>query len=268
MNFHLGLVLTLGALAATGRAPDVEVTTLDSQQGRGGGRGVVLIRCAARSTNLVLYSRGAILDVGVGGADRDVIVATAHGLPTDLESVVDECRVIGPDNRSYRVERVWRGRAAEAGNEDDWAVLLTKRRLEGDVGRLRVGQVTDDAVARLTSEHAPVRLLMRNPDLPKRNCALSEFASARETVGLMSYSCPSAPGSSGSPIVAGIDGRALLIGIHLGWGFEGESGGRVRVVSVGRAIDAEIAAAITAAAAQAGVASRTSRRNDADGPPR
>jgi hypothetical protein len=258
MDFHVGLVLTLGALAVSG-APDVAVTTLDVQS-RGGGRGVALIRCAARGTNLTFYSRGAILDVDVGGADRDVIVATAHGLPADVESIVEECRVIGPDDRRYRVESIRRGRTAKAGDADDWAVLLTKRRLEGDIGRLRVAQLTNDAVARLTSEHAPVRLLVRNPDLPTRDCALSEFAAARTAVGLMSYSCPSAPGSSGSPIIAGIEGRALLIGIHIGWGFGGQSDGRVRIVSIGRSIDAEIAAAITAAAEQAGVASRASRR--------
>jgi hypothetical protein len=257
MDFYLGVVL--GVLGATG-ARDVAVATLDAHEARSAGRGVALIRCTAPGTNLIFYSRGAILDVDVGGADRDVIVATAHGLPTDLESIVDECRIIGPDNRYYRVESIRRGRATEAGDTGDWAVLLTKRRLAGDIGRLRVAQLTNDAVAQLTSEHTPVRLLTRNPSLPTRDCALSEFAAARTAVGLVSYSCPSAPGSSGSPIVSSIDGRALLIGIHLGWGFGGESDGRMRVVSIGRAFDAEIAAAITAAAAQAGAASRASRR--------
>jgi hypothetical protein len=259
MELHLGLVLTLGALAATGGGPAIDVTRFDSEPA-GGGRGVAVIRCANRATDLLFYSRGAILDVDVRDADHDVIVATAHGLPTELESLLAECRVIGPDNRFYRIESVWRGRASEAGNADDWAVLLTKRRLEGHVGRLRVGQLTDDAVARLTSEHAPVRLVLRNPDLPRRDCALSEFASAAKGIGLISYSCLSAPGSSGSPLIASIGGRALLIGIHLGWGFGRESDGRVRVVSIGRAIDAEIAAAITAAAEQAGAASLASRR--------
>jgi hypothetical protein len=248
MDFQLGLVLTLGALAAAGPAPVVEPTALDSQHGLESGQGVALIRCLAAGANLVFYSRGAILDVG---GDRDVIVATAHGLPTELESVVDDCRVIAPDNRYYRIDSAQRGRAAEPGDEDDWAVLLTKRRLEGDVGRLRVAQLTDDSMARLTSEHAPVRMFMRNPDLSTRDCVLNEFAGARHHTGLMSYSCRSAPGSSGSPIVASRGGRSWLIGIHLGWGFVGDSDGRIRTVSVGRAIDATIAAAITAAAQQA-----------------
>jgi hypothetical protein len=263
MSLHLGLVLTAGALAVSGRVPNLDVATLESLQRPGAGVGVAVIRCATRGANLLYYSRGAILDVDLGSADHDVILATAHGLPTNLESVAGECKVLGPDNRYYRVERVWSGRTAKGGNEDawqnDWAVLLTKRRIEGDVARLRVGQVTNDALAWLNREHSPMRMLLRNPDLPKRDCVLRESATTRETAGLISYSCHASPGSSGSPLVTAIAGRAWLIGIHLGWGFTLESDGMVRTVSLGRAIDAEIAAAITAAAAQAGAVSRASR---------
>jgi hypothetical protein len=264
MSFHLGLVLTVGALAVSGRAPDLEVATLDSLQRPGGGVGVAVIRCATRDASLLYYSRGAILDVDLGSADHDVILATAHGLPANLESVTEECKVLGPDNRYYRVEGVWSGRTTEAGREDagqnDWAVLLTKHRLEGDVARLRAGQVTNDAMAWLNAEHTPLRMLLRNPDLPTRDCVLRESTTTRETAGLISYSCHSSPGSSGSPILTAVAGRAWLIGIHLGWGFTLENDGVVRAVSIGRAIDAEIAAAITAAAAQASGASRAPRR--------
>jgi len=56
---------------------------------------------------------------------------------------------------------------------------------------------------------------------------------------------------SGSPILARIDGRPLLIGIHVGWGLVGVDGGQVRSFNVGHAIDEEIAVAIAAAVAQA-----------------
>ena len=91
-----------------------------------------------------------------------------------------------------------------------------------------------------------MRLLLRYADVHQGDCHLLPFGAAPPQDALV-YSCRSAPGLSGSPVLAGINGRMLVIGIHLGWALQPVEDGRLRLVSVGYPIDAEIAAAITSA---------------------
>jgi hypothetical protein len=127
--------------------------------------------------------------------------------------------------------------------------------LQGHVDRLQPGQVTVEGLLRLAAQEAPVRFVSRNPDRPPRDCKLVPIDEA--TLGalpdglIMLYSCWGAPGLSGSPLLANIAGRPIVIGIHVGWGFRWTEAGRLRAVSVGHPIDAQIAAALGAAAVRA-----------------
>jgi hypothetical protein len=200
------------------------------------------------------FSRAAVLDLDLGDADHDVVLTTAHGLSPRREAVRRDCRILAGD-RAYRIEAAWRAVGDESATGNDWAVLLVSRRLKGDVDRLRPVQLTVDAMLRLAAEESPVRLASRRPGLRQHDCKLLPIDDAtlasRDDGLIMFYSCRGAPGLSGSPILATIGGRRLAIGVHLGWSFKWGEGGRLRAVSVGHPIDAQIAAALAAAALRA-----------------
>lgn len=234
------------ALSASAAA----VATLEPQSGVGFERGVAFLRCKTGPRSW-RTSRGAILDLDLRGADRDVILTTAHGLPASQNAVPHDCRVLGARGESYRIEYAWRGTGEDHDGIEDWAVLLVRRRVGGDVGRLRVAQVTPDGLLRLAAQQAPVRLV-RTADAG--DCNLYPFADAaleaRPGSTLFFYSCPTAPGLSGSPILASIEGRPLLIAIHVGWSIRAVDHG-LRPAAVGRPIDAEIVSAMSAASTRA-----------------
>lgn len=249
------LVVLWAALGNGSSGAAVEVTTLAPRTGLGVESGIVLLRCRGDGANLWRISRGVVLDLDLGESDRDVVLTTAHGLSPRPEAVRRDCRILGARGRTYRIEAAWRDAGDAFATSRDWAVLLVSRRLEGDVDRLLPGQMTVGGMLRLAAQEAPVRLLSRNSAARQRDCNLLPIDEA--TLGasldgsMMPYSCRGAPGLSGSAILANIEGRPVVIGIHVGWGFTWLDDGRVRAVSVGHPIDAQIAAALTAAAARA-----------------
>lgn len=141
----------------------------------------------------------------------------------------------------------------------DWAVLLVDGRLRGEVGRLRPASVSGAYWSQLAVAQAPVRLVLRQAEAADGDCHLRPLLAPYDyqPTDLLLYSCPGppdrsrAPGLSGSPIVTRADGRTVVVGIHLGWGLQVFDDGRLHPISIGRPIDAEISAAITAAAEQA-----------------
>jgi hypothetical protein len=164
--------------------------------------------------------------------------------------------VLGAGGRAYRIREVWRGSRRDSDTSSDWAVLLVDSRLRGVVGRLAPGRVADDRWRQLEAVRAPVRLVLREAEAEAGECRLRPTAEPYDDAAtdLVLYTCPGnpdrsrAPGLSGSPIVAGVEGRALVVGIHLGWGFQFFEDGRLHAVSLGRPIDTDVAAAIAAAA--------------------
>lgn len=238
-------VLSWGLLWQVAADAALETTAPVPQSGAGVDRGVVHIACKTGTGNEAILSRGAVLDLELPDRDPDIILTAAHGLPAERTTVLHRCRVFGAHGRPYRIGRVWRAAADDpTALGRDWAVLLLKRRLAGKVGRVRPARVLPDALVRLAAERAPVRLA----DLPHGDCNLRSPDGDRLHL-MMVYSCHSFPGSSGSPILAGLDGRTVVIGIHLAWGLV-SIGGSAHSTSIGRPIDTEIAAAITAAAAE------------------
>jgi hypothetical protein len=247
----------IGILALCGLASSAvaeEITTLTPQSGAGSANGVVLVRCSAGATNTWRVSRGAILDLDLLDTNRDVVLTTAHGLTGREGDVLRDCRVLGPRGRAYRIESAWRAASAAADSTRDWAVLLVKRRVRGDVARLPAAHITVQAMARLAAAEVPVRLV-RGASAGQGDCNLYPFRGEDLEIGrgglLMFYSCRRAPGLSGSPILASIDGRPLVIGIHVGWSLTSIAGAPLRSVAVGQPIDAEIAGALAVAVARA-----------------
>ena len=211
----------------------------------GGGieRGIAFLRCATPTEGVFRTSRGAILDVG---APADVLLTTAHGLPSDTEAVKRDCRVL-VRGEAHAIAEVWHAGGDRAGPAHDWAVIVTQR-ITGNVHRWRVGRATTDWLVDAVTQGAPISLVLRSPDVPQSNCRLEP--ETQDPRVLFAHSCVTHPGMSGSPMVLGlgVEPEPVLIAVHVGsqtrW-----TGTKLDFVSVARPIDAEIAAAIEAAAA-------------------
>ena len=258
MGFRIRVATVVGlALLGQLRAQaGMDVTVSWIVGGTGVERGVVQIRCSTETPNLMRLSRGAVLQLDAD-TKRDIILATAHGLPESAGAVFGLCRVLGPHGYPYRITKVWRSARAGLGMEDDWAVLLVHGRLEGDVGRLTPAKVSADEWTDLADGAATVRLLLRQADPREGDCQLRRLSAPYEYLPteLLVYFCGAtmagAPGLSGSPLLIGVEGRPFVVGVHLGWGLRTFDDGRLHAVSLGRPIDGEIAAAISAAAEDA-----------------
>ena len=233
--------LASAALCAHG----VEVTTLPAPTGAGIERGVAVLRCATDVRGVYWESRGAVLEVGVGGR-ADVVLTARHGLPASSDAVLSDCRAIARGKR-YPVDALWRSPTIEADWQNDWAVLLT-RGLGDHIRRLRPGYMTPAALARLVTEQAPVRLVLRYGDETQSDCHLEQSPDAHAPLVL--NSCVSYAGLSGTPLIAMIEGQpiviATLVGSRLEW-----DGARFKSGSIAHALDLDVAAAIAAAVARA-----------------
>ena len=229
--------LTWMALPAHG----VQVTTLPPPSGAGIERGVAVLRCSTDVRGVYWESRGAVLDVGTGNRS-DVLLTTGHGLPAATDAVLRDCHAIAR-GKHYLVQAVWRSSAIEGDWQHDWAVLLT-RGLGDGIRRLRPGLMTPPALARLMSERAPVRLVLRYADEAQSDCRVEPGRYTQPP--LLSISCVSHAGLSGTPLVAMIEGEPIMIATLVGSRLEWD-GGRFISGSVVRAVDSEAAAAIETA---------------------
>jgi hypothetical protein len=252
LRIRVATVVGLALLGQIRAEAGMDVTGPGFGGGTGVERGVVQIRCDTDVANRVRLSRGAVLQLN-GGPKRDVVLATAHGLPESPSAILGACRVLGAHSLPYRITNVWRSPRGDAGMADDWAVLLVEGRLEGDVGRLAPAKVSGDEWTELADGGAPVRVLLRQADPREGDCHLRQLTVPYEYLPteLLVYFCGAttrAAGLSGSPLLIGVEGRPFVIGVHLGWGLQMLDDGRLHAVSLGRPIDGEVAAAISKAA--------------------
>ncbi|MEO8465017.1 MAG: hypothetical protein ABI640_06720 [Gammaproteobacteria bacterium] len=248
-------VVTIVGLALLGQAQgkastDVALPWLTG--GTGAERGVVQIRCGTNVVNMVRLSRGAMLQLN-GEAKSDLVLAAAHGLPESRDAVLRACRVLGAHGRPYRIANIWRSARSGTDMTDDWAVVLVRGRLAGDVGRLTPARVTGDKWTEIENGEASVRVLLRQAELREGDCRLRPSMAPYEyrPTELLVYACSAtsrAAGLSGSPLMIGVEGMPFVIGVHLGWGLQMFDDGRLHAVSLGRPIDGAIAAAIADAA--------------------
>jgi hypothetical protein len=255
LRIRVATVVGLALLGQIRAEAGMDVTVPWIVGGTGVERGVVQIRCSTDAPTVVRLSRGAVLQVN-GDTKRDLVFATAHGLPESPGDVLGICRVLGAHGRPYRIANVWRSARTGLGIADDWAVLLVEGRLEGDVGRLAPAKVSGDEWTQLADGAATVRVLLRQADPREGDCHLRQLTVPYEYLPteLLVYFCGAttrAAGLSGSPLLIGVEGRPFVVGVHLGWGLQMLDDGRLHAVSLGRPIDGEIAAAIAEAAEEA-----------------
>ena len=234
------LLATSSWAAFTGQS-DIEVSADSDFQSQD--VGVVRIRC--RVDQHIHFFRGTVIDNAQPESAWDVVLTTLHGLPDDVDIVTDRCVVVDAFGEELELQAVWlpplRGRVSPS----DWAVLLTEERIAGISGRLRVSATPSSEPMRLMQSGAPVRLPLFKP-IAERPCGLiqSELTNSPGNPTLFAHTCRAWPGHSGSPILMSKNGRALLVGIHLGRRRNHFTGMQY---GVGRAVDSTIIAAIDAA---------------------
>jgi hypothetical protein len=239
------LTLAVGAPAIHAEEFDAPVPP----QGIDVERGVVVIRCVADQPRHYWRSRGAVLDVGAASRRRDVVLTARHGLPSTPESIRRGCSVRGEQQAWYGIEQVWLGpRTAE--REHDWAVLVTARPLGMSVRRLAYNDLAPQVWTRLMQDQKPARLLLLRIETEQDGCRLAQnwLSAAEAAAGLFMHSCHSWDGLSGSPLIIGMNGEPVVIGIQLGRARRPLHGDGPPVLGIGRTIDATIAAAIDEAA--------------------
>jgi hypothetical protein len=148
---------------------------------------------------------------------------------------------------------VWHAGGYAAGPEHDWAVLLSER-IKGEPRRWRVAEAAEGWLEQLVADNARVRLVLRYADAAQSDCRLEAWTAQR----LLAHTCNMYPGTSGSPLVVGVEREPVLIALHVGSQLEWD-GKKLDVVNVARPLDTAVIAAIDAAAAAA-VAPRKRRR--------
>jgi hypothetical protein len=235
--------LWLTAFAALGAAGarSGDLTDLPPASGAGIERGVALLRCTLPDSDILRQSRATVIDIG-SEARADVLLTTAHGLPSSAEDVERDCRVL-VRGKEYAIRAVWHAGGHAAGPEHDWTVLLLAERIKGDLLRWRAAEVAASWLDEFVAGRAQVRLVLRYADAVHTDCRLESWTAQR----LLAHSCVTYPGTSGSPLAVGVDFAPVLIAIHVGseLNFDGT---RFDMQSVARPLDAAIIAAIDAAA--------------------
>ena len=228
------------------------MTELPPPTGAGVERGVAILHCTTPS-GLLATSRATLLDVGLD-AGADVLLTTAHGLPSTADEVRRACRILAR-GKEHLIEAVWHAGGYAAGPEHDWAVLVSER-IKGELRRWRATEAGASWLEQLVADNARVRLVLRYADATQSDCQLEAWTTQR----LLVHTCVTYPGTSGSPLVVGVELEPVLIGLHVGsqWSFDGQ---KLDVVSVARPLDAAVIAAIDAAAAAATAAVPRKRRH-------
>jgi hypothetical protein len=240
------LCFTLITAVCSAAARAAEITALPDLRGGAVERGIAGVRCENDEAGWFSSSRAAVLDAGVV-VRADILLTTAHGLPRDAADVKRKCRIL-VRGRRLEIAEVFNAGGDLAGPDHDWAVVVLKRRIEGEVHRWRVARAAHEWLARAAADGAPVRMVLRNDDVAQTDCHLEPQISGSSV--LLAHSCVGHPGVSGSPLVVGADAVPVLLAIHVGTQMQWQ-GTKLDFVRVARAIDADVAAAITAAAARA-----------------
>lgn len=207
--------------------------------------GLLRITCVSGSGVGSDRFRGVVVDTAAAGIRYDVILTAAHGFPRNVARALERCTVLGPNEREYAVDAIWRPEARGRGSIDDWAVIATDRRVRGRIERQSVRILPPAARVEPNTGDTAVRL----PLLffgAEHACALAPPGSAGVELdaGLFGHTCRAWPGHSGSPILADDDGDIFVVGIHVGsrWIFERQSS-----FKIGRFVDAAILEAIQSA---------------------
>lgn len=226
---------------------------IETIEGVGISRGIARLICIERESGGSIRTRAIILDVGNSQPARDVLLAPAHGIPVDPDRIRQDCSVVGAGGSQLPIVELWLSGDRHELYAGDWVVLTVGAAVSGDVHRMKFAMLAQSALRDLAVDEAPVALMLYSPSVDQHCRILDEGLGDRRqmTAGLFIHSCRSWRGVSGAPIVIGVDGEPVVIGIHIAH-FEHVRGrGNELARGIGRIIDADIEAAINAAAARA-----------------
>lgn len=169
--------------------------------------GVALLSCYSPEREAPRSSRAVLLDIpGHERAGFDVLLASRHGVMD--EDQPRSCQIRGLEEDEGAIARIIAPPDRhEVDFVDDWAVLVTERRLPRDLPRLRAAGFVQPprgeiAIVARAAEHHP--------------CQLTEGPDRLAHEALLFHDCPSRAGLSGTPLVGEIDGEPFVIGVHLG----------------------------------------------------
>jgi hypothetical protein len=222
----------------------------DAPDGAGIERGVTHLRCRARDGESWFRTRAIILDPGESNVTGEVLLAPAHGLPARQALITRECVVDVGHGSSGEIVDVWLPANRDEAGAGDWAVLTTRKRFRGDINRLRAGMVAARAFTRLVEDHARITLLMHSQAADQDDCRIldpGDWAAGQSDSRVFVHTCRTWPGVSGAPVIAQLDGMAVVIGFNNGRLVRPRRFDGPLYLGVGRIIDAEIAAAIRSA---------------------
>ncbi len=209
--------------------------------------GLIRVECRPDDGAGLYRFRGVVVDTKTTGISHDVILTTAHGLPSAVDEIRQKCHVVGAQDERYPIAAIWRSDIRGRDSVDDWVVLATGQRLGGGLRRLRVRPMPSSALQQLVVAETVVRLPLRFVG-GERACSLTPPGSAGVDleVELFGHTCRAWPGHSGSPILFTADGELSILGIHLGsrWLFDINGS-----LEIGRFVDANVLDAIRAASA-------------------
>ena len=251
MRATRGWLTAAAALAVATAASTAERTDLPPPAGAGVERGVAVLQCTAPS-GLVTVSRATLLEVDVDEG-AEVLLTAGHGLPSTADEALRNCRILAR-GKAHAIEAVWHAGGYAAGPAHDWAVLLSER-IKGEPRRWRVAEAAQSWLGQLVADNARVRLVLRYADAAQSDCRLEAWTAQR----LLAHTCNAYPGTSGSPLVVGVEGEPVLIAFHIGSQLEWD-GKKLDVVNVARPLDTAVISAIDAAAAAATVGALRKRR--------
>ncbi len=202
--------------------------------------GLIALECVPEDETIGHRFRGVVIDVG--DTPHEVVLTTAHGFPKAAEIVSERCFVAGRGNRRYPIHALWRPVFRHRGAVDDWAVVVTGRKLRERIWRQRLRDEPVVLEQPGVDPTATVRLPLRFLGT-ERSCALRtpESVGANLEEGLFVHTCRSWAGHSGSPVLAVDDHGAFVLGIHVGRRWIAQPR---RSLRIGRVIDSEILEAV------------------------
>lgn len=182
----------LASWLAAGSSAAAEELTADA----GDDRSIRLV-CIDPGTGMNVAMRAGLLAHDGAG---EIALTAAHGLRGRTQ-----CR-LSAGGLDIPVEAMRRG--AGVGPEADWALVRTRRRLDGGLPRYRLAQVTGDRFeARMVASRA----------LQPR-CRVSPPPGAlRLEAPVVVHDCRVLPGRSGAPLIAARNGERYVVGLTLGY---------------------------------------------------
>lgn len=226
----------------------VTAPALTQIDGAGIERGIAHVVCQRQGSELATRVRAVVLDLGETEPAHDVLLAPAHALPQDTKRIKDDCRVYGGQRSPEKIAEFWLPEYPLAGTNNDWVILMTRSQLDGPVGRLRAGHVSQRELATLIAEEKPIGVMLLRQESDQRDCRILELLRQRM---VFSHSCPAWAGLSGSPIIIGIDNEPVVIGIQIASSMRPTHLGGPLFHGIGLSIDNAITEAIRQAAASA-----------------